>query len=519
MKKKVILFFLSLCLYGQTVEIKETLLDSFGNNLVGFLDIANAAFILPTGSTATITNCSNATPIQVTTSAAHGFSTGQTIYIVGVTGNLACNGTWTITFVDATNFTLVGSAGNGAWVSGGTAQRRINVGAKHQRYPTSSTFNGAIDIAGLYPTTTAEAIPGGGPAGFTYNVTYNLSDGSTFVERWNIPPTPTITTISAIRTPGVLNPTATVSLSQLSGAGAGDTRNANISWNGTAPIWLLDDVQINAQTGTTYTFLDSDRNKVIRHSNTAATADTLPQAGGSGQFIAGWYTWVCNDNTGEVTITPTVSTIDGQATLKLRVGMCTYLVSDGANYFSTGPNPGTAGANFANIIRSLFTSTADRTQANTASEVTIIGTGVGTLTLPINSYDAAGASLHIQAAGYYSNTGTPTITFKVKHGATVLGSTGAVTTTTGATNWQWWFDGQITARTVGGSAGMIVEGRLLIQTGANAISIYPMLQTATVAVNSGATQAVDLTIQWGTASASNTITGATFAMYPVSTPL
>jgi hypothetical protein len=68
----------------------------------------------------TITAATNATPIQITTSVANNLVTGQTVTISGVTGNTAANGTFVITRVDSTNFTLNGSVGNGAYISGGT---------------------------------------------------------------------------------------------------------------------------------------------------------------------------------------------------------------------------------------------------------------------------------------------------------------------------------------------------------------------------------------------------------------
>lgn len=71
-----------------------------------------------TGAVA-ITAASNASPIQIT-SAAHGRSTGDSVTITGVGGNTAANGSWSITVVDANNFTLNGSTGNGAYTSGGT---------------------------------------------------------------------------------------------------------------------------------------------------------------------------------------------------------------------------------------------------------------------------------------------------------------------------------------------------------------------------------------------------------------
>ena len=66
-----------------------------------------------------VTGASNASPIAITTATAHGLETGAQVSITGVGGNTNANGTFTITIVNATSFTLNGSAGNGAWTSGG----------------------------------------------------------------------------------------------------------------------------------------------------------------------------------------------------------------------------------------------------------------------------------------------------------------------------------------------------------------------------------------------------------------
>lgn len=87
---------------------------------------------------------------------------------------------------------------------------------------------------------------------------------------------------------------------------------------------------VNAQTGTTYTYLTGDRAKLVTHSNAAAIAGTLPQAGGA--FPAGWFIDVKNLGAGTLTITPTTSTIDGAATLVLLAGQSAHIVSDGTNY-------------------------------------------------------------------------------------------------------------------------------------------------------------------------------------------
>lgn len=70
----------------------------------------------------TVIGATNATPIEIQTSAAHGYLTGDRVLVVGVTGNTAANsgGTqWVIIKTADDKFTLTGSVGNGAWVSGG----------------------------------------------------------------------------------------------------------------------------------------------------------------------------------------------------------------------------------------------------------------------------------------------------------------------------------------------------------------------------------------------------------------
>ncbi len=75
----------------------------------------NAAVICGTA----ITAASNAGPIVVTTSSAHGRATGDYVTVSGVLGNTAANGTWQITVISSTQFSLNGSVGNGAYTSGG----------------------------------------------------------------------------------------------------------------------------------------------------------------------------------------------------------------------------------------------------------------------------------------------------------------------------------------------------------------------------------------------------------------
>lgn len=77
-------------------------------------------------STISISSSTNATPISVTTSSAHNYSTGDTIVITGHTTNTNANGTWSITVTGSTTFTLDGSTGNGVGGASGTTRKRNN---------------------------------------------------------------------------------------------------------------------------------------------------------------------------------------------------------------------------------------------------------------------------------------------------------------------------------------------------------------------------------------------------------
>jgi hypothetical protein len=67
-----------------------------------------------------ISNAMNLPPIEITTAAAHGFSTGDTVIVAGVKGLTGANGTWTITVIDTTRFRLNGVVQNAIYAGGGT---------------------------------------------------------------------------------------------------------------------------------------------------------------------------------------------------------------------------------------------------------------------------------------------------------------------------------------------------------------------------------------------------------------
>jgi len=156
----------------------------------------------------------------------------------------------------------------------------------------------------------------------------------------------------------------------------------------------------------------------------------------------------------------------------------------------------------------IFTQTATRTIADTVTETSLLTTGVGTLTLPANFF-VAGKTVRITILGNVADTGTPTVTLKLKHGAVTIINSGAITFTnlTGTEEFRCVCD--ITCRTAGAAGASTVAGSVWFTydttTGAGAMNGLDIPVTTVTTVDTTASGALDLTFQWGTASASNTI--------------
>lgn len=130
--------------------------------------------------------------------------------------------------------------------------------------------------------------------------------------------------------------------------------------------------------------------------------------------------------------------------------------------------------------------------------------------LPAN-FLTAGSSLRFTAHGVFSNTATPTLLLGIYYGGVAgvaLGATAAVTTATGVTNVQWRLEVTTTIRTAGTTGTAFSQGLAFIGTSATAGTTVPMPGAAPAAVTVDTTTAKALTVgaQWGTSSASNTVT-------------
>jgi len=92
-------------------------------------------------------------------------------------------------------------------------------------------------------------------------------------------------------------------------------------------------IMTNVQSGTSYTMLLSDCGKLISFSPSDEDAVTIPMAGSAG-LAAGCWMDIQNVGPGTVTLTPTVSTIDGSTSIQLTAGQGLRLVSTGTTYLT-----------------------------------------------------------------------------------------------------------------------------------------------------------------------------------------
>lgn len=159
-------------------------LQRLNTNLISVLGFSSASYVYiydSTFSTKTVTGTANSAGlIKITTSSAHGLSTNDYCFIKGVTGTTEANGSWKITKVDATSFTLQGSTYVNVWVSGGTVHKCLALnGLAHVAATMDNVGGGIASIADN----------GSGKCRFTTTGAHGLSVNQ-FVKIYNLTGTP-----------------------------------------------------------------------------------------------------------------------------------------------------------------------------------------------------------------------------------------------------------------------------------------------------------------------------------------
>lgn len=159
---------------------------------------------------------------------------------------------------------------------------------------------------------------------------------------------------------------------------------------------------------------------------------------------------------------------------------------------------GSTGATGPTASQSLFSQISDKTIGATATEVSLIGPGIGSIIIPANSL-AIGDVIIIEMKGYFSGSGTATYTFRSKWAGNTQ-STGAIGAVLASTNGAFSVYIMITIRTIGSFGIAICQGNtFLCQDGVGSIgrefSFAP--QTVTSTINTTVSNTYDLTFQGG----------------------
>jgi len=183
-------------------------------------------------------------------------------------------------------------------------------------------------------------------------------------------------------------------------AGEGATQALSIASTITRDTELIS-AAVNAQVGTTYTYLTTDVGKLVTHTNAGAIAATLPVASGAG-FTSGFFMDVQNRGAGTLTITPTTSTIDGAASLALTTGQGVRIFSDSTNYFTqrgVGGAGGGAPTDATYITQTANGSlSAEQALSALASGIMRVATTTGVITSLGDVLPVANGGLNLSAA-------------------------------------------------------------------------------------------------------------------------
>lgn len=167
-----------------------------------------------------------------------------------------------------------------------------------------------------------------------------------------------------------------------------------------------------------------------------------------------------------------------------------------------------------NYLQGLYAQTANSSAITGSSiEKTLLDGGVGTLTIPANSF-YVGDSFVVSMGGHISNANNETLTIKVKSGSVILGNTGAVTLPT-TTNKHWDLEVRFTIRAIGaaGVASISCFGQFTYSKNAsNAFegADFSILNNTTF--DTTISNTLDITGQWGSSNATNSIYSENFIL-------
>ena len=173
-------------------------------------------------------------------------------------------------------------------------------------------------------------------------------------------------------------------------------------------------------------------------------------------------------------------------------------------------NNGTSWRGFGDLF-GLYAQTVQSATVTGTTETSIIGTGVGSLSIPANAF-RVGDSFHGKIGGVISDTANgDDITVRIKAGGTVLATTGAFTLdTTAATGEGWEMELDFTIATLGATGSICTNGNFAYtKTNDKKVSGYVFQDVQPI--NTTVSNTLDITVEW--AQTGTNIYSANFVLY------
>jgi hypothetical protein len=142
---------------------------------------------------------------------------------------------------------------------------------------------------------------------------------------------------------------------------------------------------------------------------------------------------------------------------------------------------------------------------NSSIETSIIGAGVGTLSIPPNSF-SVGDSFVAKIGGEITNLNNTNITFKIKSLGVILANTDLIQLKIG-TNQFWQLEINFTIRQIGdvGVASIISNGTFFHLRNNNALETFGFNTINNTSFDTSILNVLDITAQWQTANVGNSI--------------
>ena len=177
----------------------------------------------------------------------------------------------------------------------------------------------------------------------------------------------------------------------------------------------------------------------------------------------------------------------------------TFLKTDGAGSLSFGL--ATSGL-YAQTVQSS-------TITNTTTETSIVGTGVGSLSVPADTF-IVGDSYHAKIGGVLSAQNGDDITIKIKTGSTILATTGTITLEA-VTTLGWECELDFTVAAIGATGSMCTNGNFAYNRNTGSLEGYVFQDVETF--DTTISNTLDITAEWGQAKTQDQIYSANFVLH------